>query len=243
MHTKSHNFALENFEGPLDFLLYLIQKEEIDIYEVSLLDLVNQCLEKLSEWKERRLELGAEFIGTMAYFVLLKSRMLLPQTEEPLSELELEEDPHFEIIHHLLDYCKFKQAAKDLGKRHEQQFSHYYRGITPSQVYQKPLGIHHLSIEELTVVFKDLVRKADKPISSIYEENWKVSDKVKFIKTHLQKKSFFLLHELFGKDKSRLELIVTFLALLELMKLGVVAVGRQNEEDSEPRVFEKKETE
>jgi len=239
MQTKSNSFALENFEGPLDFLLCLIQKEEIDIYEVSLQDLVSQCLQKLTEWKERRLELGAEFIGTMAYFVLLKSRMLLPQSEISLGDEELEEDPRFEIIHHLLDYCKFKQTAKELTKRQEEQLSHYYRG-QPLLVRQKPLGIDHLSIEELTLVFKDLMRKADRPKSSIYEENWKVSDKIKFIRLHLQKNSFFPLEDLFNHEKTRLEAIVTFLALLELMKLGILGVGKQNN-DSTLIVFEKNE--
>ena len=240
MHTKSANFALDNFEGPLDFLLCLIQKEEIDIYEVSLVDLVNQCLQKLTEWQERRLEWGAEFIGTMAYFILLKSRMLLPQTAENLDEMEVEEDPHFEIIHHLLDYCKFKQSAKDLGQRQEEQFSHYYRGVICPATAPKPLGITHLSIDDLNVIFKNLMLKATIPVTSIHEENWKVSDKIKFIKNQLQLHSSFVLNDLFTNGKTKLEIIVTFLALLELLKLGLVAVGKINE-NSDPIIFEKAE--
>lgn len=226
MISNLDNFALENFEGPLDFLLYLIQKEEIDIYEVSLQDLVSQCLQKLTEWKEKRLELGAEFIATMAYFVLLKSRMLLPQTEIESFKEELEEDPHFEIIHHLLDYCKFKQASKELIKRQEQQANYYYRG-QDKPLYQKPLGIDHLTIDELTLVFKNLMRKADKPKSAIHEENWKVSDKIKFIRLRLEEDFSFLLSDLFDVTKSRLELIVIFLALLELIKIGVISVNKK----------------
>lgn len=229
MHAQLSHFTLENFEGPLEFLLCLIQKEEIDIYEVSLQTLITQCLQKLAEWKERQLELGAEFIGTMAYFVWLKSRMLLPQQETSLEEIELEEDPHFEIIHHLLDYCKFKQAAKELSQRHAQQTGCFYRGLEPPPTIQKPLGIDHISIEELNSIFKELIRKAEKPKSQIYEENWKVSDKIKAIRGWIQEKSLILLEELFDPHKPKLELIVTFLALLELMKIGVLTVGRQKE--------------
>lgn len=228
MHAQQNHFALDNFEGPLDFLLCLIQKEEIDIYEISLQQLIHQCLQKLTEWKERQIELGAEFIGTMAYFVWLKSRMLLPQTDQPVPEEELEEDPRFEIIHHLIDYCRFKQTAKELTIRQDQQSACFYRGLPPSY-YQKPFGIDHISIEELKGIFKEIMLKAELPKQQIFEENWRVSDKMSVIRLLLKENEVFPLSELFSKLKSRLELIVIFLALLELMKLGILTVGRQIE--------------
>lgn len=231
MHTNVNHFALDNFEGPLDFLLCLIQKEEIDIYEISLQQLIQQCLQKLTDWKERQIELGAEFIGTMAYFVLLKSRMLLPQLEEAANEDELEEDPRFEIIHHLIDYCRFKQAAKELTNRQELQSACFYRGL-PESTYQKPFGIDHVSLEDLAGIFKETMRKMQLPIQQIFEENWRVSDKISHIRLLLKENAIFPLHELFSPQKSRLELIVIFLALLESMKLGILTVGRETQTDN-----------
>lgn len=226
MHTSINHYALENFEGPLDFLLCLIQKEEIDIYEISLQELIQQCLQKLTEWKEHQIEIGAEFIGIMAYFVLLKSRMLLPQTEEAPVDDEMEEDPRFEIIHHLVDYCRFKQASKELTKRQEQQSACFYRGL-PEFIYQKPMGIDHISVEELKSIFKEMMLKVQQPVQQIYEENWRVSDKIKVIRLLIREKETLPLQELLLPGKSRLELIVIFLAILESMKLGIISIGRE----------------
>ncbi len=228
MNTQINHYALENFEGPLDFLLCLIQREEIDIYEIPLHDLIQQCLQKLNEWKERQIEIGTEFIGIMAYFVLLKSRMLLPQLDTAPSDDELEEDPRFEIIHHLIDYCKFKQAAKELTARQEQQSACFYRGL-PDFTYQKPLGIDHVSMEDLAGLFKEMMRKALLPIQQIFEENWRVSDKISHIRSLLKENAVFPLHALFYPQKSRIELIVIFLAILESMKLGIITVGRERD--------------
>jgi segregation and condensation protein A len=226
MLTQINHYALENFEGPLDFLLCLIQKEEIDIYEIPLQELIQQCLQKLTEWKERQIEIGAEFIGIMAYFVLLKSRMLLPQIDDSHIDEELEEDPRFEIIHHLIDYCRFKQASKELTRRQEQQSACFYRGL-PEYIYQKPLGIDDVSIEDLSLIFKEMMGKAKHPVQQIFEENWRVSDKINTIRLLLRENSIFPLHDLFSPQKSRIELIVIFLAILESMKLGLITVGRQ----------------
>lgn len=226
MQSNVNHFALENFEGPLDFLLCLIQKDEIDIYEVPLQNLIQQFIQKLTEWQDRQLELGAEFIGTMAYFVYLKSRLLLPQQDVAPIEEELEEDPRFEIIHHLIDYCRFKQAAKDLTERQETQQACFYRGTPETTGYQRPMGIDHVSIDELTDLFKEMMRRAALPRQQIYEENWRVSDKMAGIRLLIRESGNFPLHTLFSENKSRLEMIVIFLAILELMKLGTIAVGR-----------------
>lgn len=225
MNIQMNHYALENFEGPLDFLLCLIQKEEIDIYEIPLQELIQQCLQKLTEWKERQIEIGAEFIGTMAYFVLLKSRMLLPQFDTTPEDEELEEDPRFEIIHHLIDYCRFKQAAKELTTRQEEQSACFYRGL-PDFTYQKPLGIDHVSIDDLAALFKEMMRKAQHPVQQIFEENWRVSDKISIIRLLIKENAVFPLHELFSPHQSRIELIVIFLAILESMKLGIITVIR-----------------
>lgn len=225
---KTETFSLMNFEGPLEFLLNLIHQEEIDIYDVPIQELTKQFLSKLLEWQEQQVDRGAEFIGTAAYLVWLKSRTLLPKHEESLPEWNEEEDPHFEIIHHLLDYCRFKQAAKDLSLRQEKQSNCFFRGVSPLEE-KKPLGIQHLSLEELTSLFKEMMNRTAAPKLQILEENWKVADKIKLIREMLHSCQPLIFDQLF-MHKSRLECIVTFLAILELMKIGDIKVGQDSEQ-------------
>lgn len=226
MILKQDYFSLSNFEGSLDFLLCLIQKDEIDIYDIPIQDIVEQFIRKLSEWEEGQLDKGAEFIGTAAYLVWLKSKMLLPIDEKVEGIEELAEDPHFEIIHHLIDYCRFKQAAKELGHRQDQQQSCYYRGVDVPE-WKKPLGIDHISLDELALLFKEMMDRAGESVSQIEEESWRVSDKIQAIRRQLKTEESFPLASLISTHQSRLEIIVIFLAILELMKNGELAVGRE----------------
>lgn len=226
MILKNDHFTLTNFEGPLDFLVCLIQREEIEIYDIPIQELIEQFLLQLNRDQEAGLEKGAEFIGTAAYLVWLKSKMLLPRNEQIESEEELAEDPHFEIIHHLIDYCRFKQAAKELASRQEKQQACYFRGIdTPES--KKPLGIDHVSLEELSGLFKEMMSKAAQARPQIQEESWRVSDKIRILRRMLHTHSTFPLVNLFSAHQSRGEIIVLFLAVLELMKTGELAVGRE----------------
>lgn len=226
MILKNDHYTLDNFEGTLEFLLCLLQKEEIDIYDVPIQNLIRQFIQKFLEGEEG-LDNGAEFIGTASYLVLLKSKTLLPSHEqEPLSLEEAAEDPHFEIIHHLIDYCRFKQAAKELTSRQDKQQGCYFRGIDAHE-WKKPLGIDHVSLEELSQMFKEMMVKAAQTRPLIPEENWRVGDKIRIIRRWLQERMTFPFAMLLQPDKSRHEIIVIFLALLELMKTGELAVGRE----------------
>lgn len=227
MILKNDHFTLTNFEGPIDFLLCLIQREEIDIYDIPIQEIIQQFIIHLRQTEEEGLEKGAEFIGTAAYLVWLKSKMLLPRNEQMESEeVEVIEDPHFEIIHHLIDYCRFKQAAKDLVSRQEKQQACYFRGIDAPE-WKKPLGIDHVSLEELSELFKEMINKSAQNITQIQEENWRVSDKIRSLRRMIQEHRSFPFINIFSSQQSRPEMIVIFLALLELMKIGELAVGRE----------------
>jgi segregation and condensation protein A len=227
--SKNEIFALHNFEGPLDFLISLIQKEEIDIYDVSIHTLTQQFLKKLEEWKESRVEAGAEFIGTTAYLVWLKSKTLLPKHEQPLIDEIEEEDPQFDIIHHLIDYCRFKQAAKKLSERQEQQSACFFRGASPPEEFKRPLGLDHISLEEFAQLFETIMQQTAASKGQIHEESWRVSDKVKWIRLSIRSQHKMAFKVLFSVEKSRPELIVTFLAVLELMKIGEIGVAKDED--------------
>lgn len=223
MSVNAETFALENFEGPLDLLWHLITRQEIDIYEIPIIEITHQYLSRQKESADN-LDRGAEFIALAASFIWFKSKALLPKHEQ-LQEQELEEelDPHFDIIHHLVDYCRFKQAAKDLSAIEEQQGAYYLRGIEDQEV-KKNLGIHHLSLDDLATLFQQILAKAVPQKGTIHEEEWKVSDKIQYLREWLagQQKIDFTMA--FNPMMSRMELIVTFLALLEMMKSGEAKV-------------------
>lgn len=220
-------FTLNNFEGTIRFLLYLIQKGEVEIFDIPIHELTHQFLEK----EAQLIEEGSEFIGVAAYLVWLKSKRLLPQDEQE-DTLPEEEDPHFEIIHHLVEYSRFKQAAKELAKRHEKQMGLYFRGATALPEAKKPLGIDHISLDELSNVFQEMLKRAVPKHAPIEDEPWTVSDKIKYVAALIDQKTEVEFQTLFTADKSRIEWIVTFLAILELMKMGKLVVKRdsQNQE-------------
>ncbi len=225
----NETFALENFEGPLEFLIRLIQTQEIDIYEVSIQKIMEQYIEKQEERDHYDVDSGAEFIGTASLLLYLKSRMLLPKHELPL-EAEMDLDPTFNIIHKLLEYCRFKDAAKSLSKLEDEQSAFFGRGIDEPFEVKKNLGIEHLTLQDLASLFKDIVARSVHKTGQIEEEVFLVSDKIRHIQKMLKEQTEIKFENLFNPELSRDELIVTFLAVLELMKLGEIRVIKDSSE-------------
>lgn len=213
-------FALENFEGPLDFLLHLIHKNEIDLSEVSLKRITEQYIQKMKEMIKPSVDSGAEFIATASFLLWLKSRMLLPRNEQNSVSDEEMHDPRFEIIHQLLEYCRFKDAAKELTQLEILQSAFYSRIPDPNLEASKTLGIEHLSVNDLALLFKNVLSKTSVESRIIQEEEWKVSDKIKIIQKILKTSCQIEIAPFFAAGKCKLELIVTFLAILEIMKMG-----------------------
>lgn len=220
----SETFALENFEGPLDFLLHLVQKSEINIYDIPLHEITDQFLSRLKEWAHPSIDTGAEFIGLTTSLIWLKSKRLLPKHEQ--EEDSEEEDLYFDIIHKLVDYCRFKEIAHSLREREENQWGYYPRGaVAPTgDIIQPSLGIEHLSLNDMERLLQKALDKAATRTRVIKEEQWRVSDKIKVIKELLKDTPRVYLERLFTPDHPRVELIVTFLALLELMKEGIISI-------------------
>lgn len=218
-------FRLSNFEGPLEFLLHLIQKEEMDIYEVPL----NRLIEQFQKCEIHTLDSGAEFLGNASFLLWLKSKTLLPKHEQDPTPEELELDPRFEIIHQLLEYCRFKQAAKEIALLEQKQGSFYLRG-GESAGPKKPLGIDHLSIDDLAQYFSQALAKSAPRTGVIEEEEWKVSDKLAWLAELLEKMEKVPFSFLFSEKIGRIEMIVTFLAILELMKMGRLKAIRIDDE-------------
>ncbi len=228
MRYKDENtLTLESFEGPIDFLLHLIQKKEIDIYEISLKEITDQYLQRLQELTLLNLDSGAEFVGTTATLLWLKSKLLLPQQEEDSIDT-IEEDPYFSVIHHLIDYCRFKQVAKDFSEKEQQQSLQYCRGSVPYEEKEKKLGVEHISLEDLAELLKHVLEKIPEK-RQLHKEKWHISDKIKTWTEKLSRNNTIVLVEALMETSCREELIVTFLAVLELMKLNRISIIRDQE--------------
>lgn len=228
-HKEQSSFSLENFEGPLAFLLYLVQKSELSISEVSLKEIIRQYIDRITEEQHPDLDNGAEFVSTTASLMWLKSKMLLPSLKDDDDE-EFEEDSPFAIIPQLLEYCRFKEISKDLRVREEEQQTFYSRGEDPTYVPSKKLlGIERISLHQLAELFEEILKKSQEKPGTIKEEEWRVADKIALYRQKIKEQDKIPFFEVFSTKCCKNELIVTFLAILELMKLQEVCVVKEGE--------------
>jgi segregation and condensation protein A len=220
---SDYKVKLEVFEGPLDLLLYLIKKEEVDIYDIPIERITNQYMEYLTLMQMLNLEVAGEFLVMAATLMYIKSRMLLPADQQVTdTETEEGEDPRWELIRQLVEYKKFKDAGLQLGRREEQQANIFSRGSAASGVeVDKDVPLAEVSIFDLINAFNDVLKKASarEDFREIMEEKFTVSDKIEEILYTLRDRSEMIFSELFATASSRAEVVVTFLALLELIRL------------------------
>lgn len=230
-HAEFGSFTLENFEGPLAFLLHLVQKSEIDISEISLRAILSQYLERFQANAESDVNNGAEFISTTASLLWLKSKGLLPahEAESSIQNPEDEESP-FAILPKLIEYLSFKQVSKELLKRDQQQNAFFVRGVLPStEPLKKGLGIDSSALQELTELFQQQLIKANARKKTIQEEVWRVADAMTSLRKRLKADSRIDARTLFAGSMVVEELIVFFLAVLELMKQGFLRVEKSSQ--------------
>ncbi|MBM3859926.1 MAG: chromosome segregation protein ScpA [Verrucomicrobia bacterium] len=220
---SDYKVKLEVFEGPLDLLLYLIKKEEVDIYDIPIERITNQYMEYLSLMQLLNLEVAGEFLVMAATLMYIKSRMLLPVDQQVTdAEAEEGEDPRWELIRQLVEYKKFKETAAQLGQREEEQANLFTRaGDSGITVDMKQVPLAEVSIFDLIAAFNEVLKKASarEDFHEIYEERFTVSDKIEEILYTLRDRSEIRFVELFSENANRAEVVVTFLALLELIRL------------------------
>ena len=232
METE-YKVRLEIFEGPLDLLLYLIKRDEIDIYDISLERIAQQYLEYLQAFKELNIEVAGEFVVMAANLIYLKSRSLLPADQQPPEEDVDEEDPRWDLIRQLIEYKKFKEAASQLQARaleQERIFARVSDGVVPEIA---PLHLDEVGIFQLINAFQNVIKRleAREDLQEIFGENFTVSDKIDRILEMMAGGRSIKFSELFVRMASRVEIVVTFLALLELIRLKQLRALQPNEFD------------
>ena len=219
-----YKVKLEIFEGPLDLLLYLIKRDEIDIYEISIERITRQYLEYLQAFKELKIDIAGEFVVMAANLIYLKSRSLLPLDQQPPEEDADEDDPRWDLIRQLIEYKKFKEAALQLHDRALEQERMFIRDGGAAPTSEAPLPLHEVGIFQLIHAFQEVIKRADarEDLGEIFAERFSVSEKIEKILERVGNGGSVRFSELFAQIASRIEIVVTFLALLELIRLNQV---------------------
>lgn len=226
------------FEGPLDLLLHLIEKNKIDIYDIPIVEITDQYMEYIHAMEKEDLGVMSEFMVMAATLIDIKCRMLLPKEVDEEGE---EEDPRAELVAKLLEYKMYKYMSYELKDRMDDAASVYYKKATvPEEVleYREPVDTQELlkglTLEKLNSIYKSIIRKqADKldPIRSkfgkIEKEEVSLSDKMLQMKAYAMEHRKFSFRDLLEKQSSRVQIIVTFLSILELMKMGHIHVNQE----------------
>ena len=221
-----YKVKFEVFEGPLDLLLYLIKKEEVDIYEVNLTRLATQFIEYIETMRMLDLEIAGEFLVMAATLMYIKSRELLPVDQQAQVEGEEEgDDPRWELIRQLVEYKKFKDAASQLQILEARQENVFPRTPGKLEFEAESPSRSEASIFDLVnavnVVLKRFGQREDR--RDIFEDKWTVSEKIELLMRVLGERPGVRFSELFEGVTSRSEVVVTFLALLELIRLKQLA--------------------
>lgn len=219
-------YKLENFEGPLDLLLHLITKNKVSIYDIPIVEITDQYLEAIEGIEESQLENTSEFLVLAAQLLLIKSKMLLPKEEVE----EEEEDPREELARRLLEYQKYKEASQELRKT---EFWSRYMFFKESEKIDFPIPQYdrHHETDELINAFNAILQRKirkEKPKKKAFfgivgREKVSVEDMSKKVYSMLSEKKKLPFKNLFKKSDSRPEMIATFLALLEMIKMNKIS--------------------
>lgn len=238
---------LQVFEGPLDLLLHLIDKNKIDIYDIPIVEITNQYMEYIKAMEKEDLNVMSEFLVMAATLLDIKCKMLLPKEVNEDGE---EEDPRQELVEQLLEYKMYKYMSYELKDRELESERVMYKTPTiPQEVmeYEQPVNLDELledlTLQKLNHIFKDVMkRQVDKidPVRSkfgkIEKEEVTVSDKLVFVTDYAREHKKFSFRTLLTKQSSKTQIVVTFLALFQLMKEGVLYIEPQEQPFDDIRI-------
>jgi len=220
----SYQIKIENFEGPLDLLLYFIRRDELDIYDIPISRITKDFISVISEWKRLNLIIAGDFIVMASTLMRVKAKMLIPRPE--LDDDGIRLDPREELINQLIDYSRFKDAASFLKQMNEESSlmtpRQFQQSINPDSADTLNLVLEDITLFDIASYFKNVMEK--RPIISQFElsrEPIKLEQQKEIILKRLNEKGRLSFKNLTKKIQSKLELIVTFLAILDLIRVGI----------------------
>lgn len=230
---------LEAFEGPLDLLLHLLDKNKVSIYDIPIAEITNQYMEYIQRMQRQDLNVASEFLVMAATLLDIKSRMLLPADEDEEGE---EEDPREELVRQLLEYKMYKRMSYELRDRQVDAGHALFKPPTvPPEVaaYEEPVDLdeltRNLTLAKLNRIFQSVMRRREDKVDRvragfgrIEREEVSLSEKMAFLENYAKSHRHFCFRSLLESQGSRMEIIVSFLAILELMKLGKIQIAQEN---------------
>lgn len=228
-----YRIKLQVFEGPLDLLLFLIRKSEIDIYDIPIESVTKQYLEALRAMQSLDLDVAGEFFVMAATLMEIKSRLLLPKglhAIDPNANPDDDIDPRWELVHQLLQYKKFKEAAGELAAiiRRQQDLMERHVSSLSAEFNERPLqAVGRIELwNAFNIVLRRLAEKL--VVGEIHDETVTVSDQMEWLLARIRTEKTFIFSDLFPNGTTLRQLVATFLAVLELTRLGKLHLA-QNE--------------
>ena len=234
------SYKLEHFEGPLDLLLHLIEKNKVNIYDIPIVEITEQYLDYVNHMEKEDLNVVSEFLVMAATLLDIKARMLLPkEIDEETGE---EQDPRAELVARLLEYKKYKYMALVLQDREDDAGLIFYKNPTiPKEVakYEPPVDLDKLlgdlTLAKLQKIFEQVMKRQEDKIDRV-RSNFGVirkgpvslEDKIGSVMDYARKHRRFSFRQMLEKQGDRLEIVVTFLAILELMKIGKISLTQEH---------------
>ena len=217
---------VEIFEGPLDLLLHLIKKNEVSITDIPIATITEQYLATLEVMQAFNLDVAGEFLVMAATLIHIKSRMLLPLTDAEDDEEE-GADPREELVRRLLEYQRFKDAADQLERRELLTRDVFVRSVAPAEEVPAP-GFREVSVFELLTALKQVLDRLPKDVvHEVMLDKITVREKMTLLLDHLRAQGKTLFESLFAEVKTRMEVVVTFLAMLELVKVRAIRIFQE----------------
>ena len=234
------NIKIENFEGPLDLLLYFIKRDKIDINDIPITQITNEYISVIDEAKKLDVSIAGEFLFMASMLLRIKTQMLLPRQINDES-LDIE-DPRIDLVAQLLEYKKYKSIANKLKNLHFENKDSFFRNSSKVVYDQSPNAsdfLNEVTLYDISKIFKDAVNNAPTQDSfEIYRETVSLKDQQDFILQQFNNGKILSLKNLVKKLETKLEIIVTFLALLEMIKRSeIICSQKENFEDIEIKLI------
>ena len=229
---REHLISLSSFEGPLDLLLYLIKKDEIDIYDIPIVSVTHQYIESLEKMEQLNLEVAGEFFVMASTLMYIKSRYLLPKKDRDRDELTEEGlDPRWELVEKLVEYKKFKTIAQEIESLISKAHDYFPRNFVQTQTRDAHTELKPVDRVELWNTFNAVLRRLSSRIQEgeIHEESVTVSDRMQHIIQLLKTTHSFYFSNLFENKTTLNNIVATFLAVLELTRLGEITLKQELE--------------